>query len=336
MCCSVVISVLPDSFYDHILTLRDEMIKSIEMFTRWLATEKGYSEHTFSGYQRDLREFYNYIVEQGKKEKKDKRISPDQIIPGHVRKFIVSLHGRNSAATVARKISALRSFFRYAQRHKLLENDPLTGVTGPKIGRFIPVFLTVDETFALLEAPGEKDTYAIRDRAILELLYSTGMRVSELVSRDITDLDLTEEVLTVRGKGNKERLVPVGRPAIEAVRGWLPQRLKLIEQRAKRGKAVENEALFLNGRGGRLTTRSVERQVKTYGERAKITQIVTPHALRHSFATHLLEMGADLRSVQELLGHASLSTTQRYTHLTLDHLADVYDKSHPLSIEDIK
>jgi integrase/recombinase XerC len=194
----------------------------------------------------------------------------------------------------------------------------------------------VDETFALLEAPGEKDAYQQRDRAILELLYSTGMRVSELVSRSLADLDFTEEVLTVRGKGKKERLVPVGSPAIEAVRGWLPQRLQLIEQRAGRGREVEKEALFLNGRGSRLTSRSVERLVKTYGERAGITQTVTPHALRHSFATHLLEMGADLRSVQELLGHASLSTTQRYTHLTLDHLSDVYDKSHPLSIEDIK
>ncbi len=312
------------------------MIKTIEMFTRWLATEKGYSEHTVSGYQRDLLELHNHIREQGKRAKTGTNVPPGEITPAQVRKFIVSLHGRNSAATVARKISALRSFFRFGQRRKLLQNDPLAGVVGPKVGRFIPVFLTVDETFALLEAPAEKDTYAARDRAILELLYSTGIRVSELVSRNVTDLDFTEEVLTVRGKGNKERLVPVGRPAIEAVRGWLPQRLQRIEQRAGRGKTVEKNALFLNGRGSRLTTRSVERLVKTYGERAGITQIVTPHALRHSFATHLLEMGADLRSVQELLGHASLSTTQRYTHLTLDHLSDVYDKSHPLSIEDIK
>jgi integrase/recombinase XerC len=318
------------------------MIKTIEMFTRWLATEKGYSEHTVSGYQRDLREFHSHLGEadarskRSERDKKEKNISPDEISTVHVRKFIVSLHGRNSAATVARKISALRSFFRFAQRRNLLKNDPLAGVSGPKVGRFIPVFLTVDETFALLEAPGEKDAYQQRDRAILELLYSTGMRVSELVSRSLADLDFTEEVLTVRGKGKKERLVPVGSPAIEAVRGWLPQRLQLIEQRAGRGREVEKEALFLNGRGSRLTSRSVERLVKTYGERAGITQTVTPHALRHSFATHLLEMGADLRSVQELLGHASLSTTQRYTHLTLDHLSDVYDKSHPLSIEDIK
>ncbi|MGB3211498.1 MAG: site-specific tyrosine recombinase/integron integrase [Desulforhopalus sp.] len=315
------------------------MIKTIEMFTRWLATEKGYSVHTVSGYQRDLQEFFSHIHgrdEHGATGNRGRSFSLNEITPGLVRQFIVSLHGRNGAATVARKISALRSFFRFAQRRKLLMLDPLIGVSSPKIGRFIPVFLTVDETFALLEAPGEKDTYALRDRAILELLYSTGVRVSELVSRGIVDLDFTEEVLTVRGKGNKERLVPVGRPAIEAVRGWLPQRLQLIEQRAGRGRGVEKEALFLNGRGSRLSTRSVERLVKAYGERAGITQIVTPHALRHSFATHLLEMGADLRSVQELLGHSSLSTTQRYTHLTLDHLADVYDKSHPLSIEEIE
>jgi integrase/recombinase XerC len=319
------------------------MIKTIEMFTRWLATEKGYSEHTVSGYHRDLLEFHGNRGESVKRGKKDPQkdqkpleISPDQITSGDVRKFIVSLHGRNSAATVARKISALRSFFRFAQRQKLLKNDPLAGIIGPKIGRFIPVFLTVDETFALLEAPGEKDTYALRDRAILELLYSTGMRVSELVSRNLADLDFAEEVLTVRGKGQKERLVPVGHPAVEAMRAWLPQRLQLIEQRAGRGRAVEKDSLFLNGRGSRLSSRSVERLVKAYGEQAGITQVVTPHALRHSFATHLLEMGADLRSVQELLGHASLSTTQRYTHLTLDHLADVYDKSHPLSIEEIK
>jgi len=315
------------------------MIKTIEIFTRWLATEKGYSEHTVTGYQRDLREFLGHLnvnKHRSEQEKKTKSVSPDEITSSHIRKFIVSLHGHNSPATVARKISALRSFFRFAQRRKVVKSDPLIGVTGPKVGRFIPVFLTVDETFALLEAPGAQDTYAIRDRAILELLYSTGMRVSELVSRDMGDLDFTEEVLTVRGKGNKERLVPVGRPAIEAVRGWLPQRSQLIAERAGRGRTVENKALFLNGRGSRLTTRSVERAVKAYGERAGIIQIVTPHALRHSFATHLLEMGADLRAVQELLGHASLSTTQRYTHLTLDHLAEVYDKSHPLSIEDIK
>jgi len=298
------------------------MIKTIEIFARWLAVEKGYSDHTVSGYQRDLQEFVLHVGEKH---------PLNNIGVSHVRAFIVSLHGRNSGATVARKLSALRTFFRFALRRGMITADPMGGISGPKVGKFIPVFLTVDEAFALLEAPGPGDTFMLRDRAILEMLYSTGIRVSELVTRDLGDLDFTEEVLTVRGKGDKERLVPVGRHAIEAVRSWMVQRSQLISQRAKRGRVVEMEAIFLNGRGSRLSVRSVERLVKGYGERAGIIQAVTPHALRHSFATHLLEMGADLRSVQELLGHASLSSTQRYTHLTLDHLADVYDKAHPLS-----
>ncbi len=298
------------------------MIVTIDLFTRWLAIEKGYSEHTIIGYRRDLLEFSRLLGEN---------TGLAGVSAGHVRTFIVSLHGHNSSGSVARKLSALRSFFRFAVRRGLVKTDPLTGIAGPKAGRFIPVFLTVDETFALLEAPEVQDTFMYRDRAMLELFYSTGIRVSELVTRDVADLDFVLEVLRVRGKGNKERLVPVGRPAIEAVKSWLPQRLQLIRERAGRGRAVEQAALFLNGRGSRLSSRSVERIVKAYGERAGISQIVTPHALRHSFATHLLEMGADLRSVQELLGHASLSTTQRYTHLTLDHLTTVYDQAHPLS-----
>ena len=298
------------------------MIRRIEQFTRWLINEKGYSEHTVSAYSLDLMEFYNHSGQQADV----KTITDDQI-----RSFVVSLHGHNSGATVGRKLSALRTFFRFLLRHNVIKSDPLAGIVGPKVGKTIPVFLTVDETFALLETPGLTDTYMLRDRAILELLYSTGIRVSELVSRDLYDLDFASEVLRVRGKGDKERLVPVGHPALEAVRSWLPQRLQLIQARGSRGRDVEKNSLFLNGRGGRLSSRSVERIVKAYGARAGISQIVTPHALRHSFATHLLEMGADLRSVQELLGHASLSTTQRYTHVTLDHLSEVYDKAHPLS-----
>lgn len=298
------------------------MIRRIEQFARWLLNEKGYSEHTVSAYSLDLIEFYNHLEQW-----KDVRT----ITSNQIRSFVVSLHGHNSAATVGRKLSALRTFFRFMLRHKVIEVDPLSGIVGPKVGRAIPVFLTVDETFALLETPGSADTYMLRDRAILELLYSTGIRVSELVSRDLDDLDFRCEVLRVRGKGDKERLVPVGHPALEALQSWLPQRLQLMRARVSRGREVEKNSMFLNGRGGRLSSRSVERIVKAYGVRAGINQIVTPHALRHSFATHLLEMGADLRSVQELLGHASLSTTQRYTHVTLDHLSEVYDKAHPLS-----
>jgi len=298
------------------------MIRRIEQFTRWLTTEKGYSEHTVSGYRRDLTEFSTILGE---------KVSVGSITGTDIRSFVVSLYGRNSAATVGRKLSALRTFFRYMLRQNVIETDPVTGIVGPKIGQAIPVFLTVDETFALLETPGPDDKFMLRDRAILELLYSTGIRVSELVSRDLDDLDFEEEVLRVRGKGNKERLVPVGRPALEALYGWFPLRKHLLHARIGRGRTAERNAMFLSGRGGRLSARSVERIVKACGERAGINQIVTPHALRHSFATHLLEMGADLRSVQELLGHASLTTTQRYTHLTLDHLSEVYDKAHPLS-----
>jgi tyrosine recombinase XerC len=298
------------------------MKELITDFLRWLTHEKGYSQHTVAGYQHDLLEFVASLAEG---------VSIEAIDASAVRQFVVSLHGQNNAATVARKLSAMRSFFRFLQRQKVVVTDPLAGISGPKIAQLIPVFLTVDEVFLLLETPDKKDSFMSRDRAILELLYSTGMRVAELVSRDLEDLDFEAEILKVRGKGNKERLVPVGRPAREAVQAWLSRRQQLMQERAGRGLVLEKKALFLNGRGSRLTTRSVERMVRAYGERAGIPQTVTPHALRHSFATHLLEMGADLRSVQELLGHASLSTTQRYTHLTLDHLAEVYDKAHPLA-----
>jgi len=297
----------------------DELISD---FLRWLTHEKGYSRHTVSGYQHDLLEFAATLPENQ---------SIQTIDASAVRRFVAGLHGKNNAATVARKLSALRSFFHFLQRQKVITSDPMTGISGPKIAQLIPVFLTVDEVFLLLETPGEQDRFVARDRAILELLYSTGIRVAELVSRNLEDLDFEAEMLKVRGKGNKERLVPVGRPAREAVDAWLPSRQQLLQERAARGLEIDQAPLFLNGRGSRLTTRSVERLVQTYSERAGIPQTVTPHALRHSFATHLLEMGADLRSVQELLGHASLSTTQRYTHLTLDHLAEVYDQAHPFA-----
>ncbi len=298
------------------------MKNAIKQFTNWLETEKGYSSHTIDGYKRDLFEFIDGL---------DQDCTPAAISQSHIRQFIVSLHGRNNSSSIARKLSALRSFFKYLQRKEVIGKDPLEGIRGPKVSQTIPVFLTVDEVFLLLETPAEQDSFMARDKAIMELLYSTGMRVAELVSRNLEDLDFESEMLRVRGKGDKERLVPVGRPAREAVMAWLPQREALIVARAERGRKVEKEAMFLNGRGGRLSTRSVERMVKGYGERAGIAQAVTPHALRHSFATHLLEMGADLRSVQELLGHASLSTTQRYTHVTLDHLTEVYDKAHPMA-----
>jgi integrase/recombinase XerC len=189
----------------------------------------------------------------------------------------------------------------------------------------------VDEVFCLLDAPDRKESLGLRDRAIMELLYSTGIRVSELAGLDLDDLDFVDSMLRVVGKGNKERIVPFGRAADEAVQAYLPHRDQLILARAARGHEPERQALFLNNRGTRLTVRSVERMIREYGQRAGIQVTVTPHALRHSFATHLLEMGADLRVVQELLGHVSLSTTQKYTHVNMDHLTRVYDTAHPLA-----
>ncbi len=296
--------------------------ESINLFCSWLANEKGYSDHTVTSYRRDLLEFSSLLVEG---------TGVEAVTGADIRRFVVSLHGRNGAATVARKLSSLRSYFRFLQRQSLIGTNPVDGIAGPRIGKSIPNFLTVDQVFKLLDSPDRSDRFMNRDKAILELLYSTGIRVAELVSADLDDLDLSGGMLRVKGKGNKERLVPVGRPAIEAITAYQKgERAALVMNSIGAGKTVDDQALFLNNRGGRLTTRSVERFVDKYGQRVRIPVPVTPHALRHSFATHLLEMGADLRSVQELLGHASLSTTQKYTHLTLDHLTEIYDKSHPL------
>jgi len=305
------------------------MENAITLFLTWLQVEKGYSPHTIAAYGRDLREFAARFAEK-LAARYSGAAAPDLVTGDDIHAYIQSLRG-DSAATVARKLSSLRSFFRFLQRRHGLVTDPLAGISAPKIRQGIPVFLTVDEAFALMEAPGPQDAAMRRDRAILELLYSTGARVSELVSRNVADLDFTTAILRIKGKGGKERLSPVGLPAIEAIRAWLPERAAILAGNRAAGRAVADDALFLNRRGGRLTTRSVERLVSFYSERAGIIQMVTPHALRHSFATHLLEMGADLRSVQELLGHASLSTTGRYTHLNIDHLAGVYDQAHPLA-----
>jgi len=303
------------------MTVAETINSCINLFAHWLRVEKGYSINTVESYCRDLNEFSDFI---------DLEVPSDIDTPA-VRSFVFSLSGRNKGATVARKLSALRTFFRFLLREKVVESNPVMPVSMPKQERHMPVFLTVDEIFSLLEEPGVQDTFAERDRAVLEILYSTGMRVAELVYLDLEQLDFNDELVKVLGKGNKERLVPVGRPAMEALQKYLPQRQQLIAARAGRGKSPEKSALFLNSRGGRLTVRSVERMVSDYALRAGIITRVTPHALRHSFATHLLEMGADLRSVQELLGHASLSTTQKYTHLNMDYLSEVYDKAHPLA-----
>ncbi len=302
--------------------MNKNLTEYIQLFVDWLAVEKGYSGNTVSCYGRDLKEFANQTGPE----------SPvTEINSLQVRAYVYTLHGRNKSSSVARKLSSLRSFFRFLLREGTITADPMGTISMPKQGKYMPVFLSVDEVFTLLEIPNADDTFAARDRAIMELLYSTGMRVSELASLDLPALDFTTGMVRVTGKGNKQRLAPMGNPAMESINAYLGQRDNLQQDRLRRGLDLDGDALFLNTRGSRLTTRSIERLVKMYAQRAGIASRVTPHALRHSFATHLLEMGADLRTVQELLGHASLSTTQKYTHLNLDHLNKVYDQAHPMA-----
>lgn len=306
---------------------KKELDALIESFTRWLTVEKGYSDHTVDNYLRDVHAFTGFVG----KEMPVASIGSEQ-----VRSYIYSLSKTNKKSSVARKLSAMQTFFSYLQREGKILVNPLLGVARPKQGKYIPTFLTVDEVFQLLEEPRKGDTFAERDKAIMELLYSTGIRVAELASLDRNALDFETEMVRVVGKGNRERMVPMGSPAMDALQKYFPQRQSLILQRLQRGNATDREVLFVNSQGSRLTTRSVERMVKMYAQRCGLASKVTPHALRHSFATHLLEMGADLRVVQELLGHASLSTTQKYTHLTVDHLMEVYDRSHPKARKKVK
>jgi len=297
------------------------MVKvQIARFISWLSDEKGYSRHTAASYRRDLLEFGAEAGLETDVRKIDTRI---------IRDYVYSLNLKNKSSSVARKLSALRTFFKYLEREELIRHNPMLAIAMPKQEQHIPVFLTVDEVFALLECPGPEEAFGFRDRAMLELLYSTGMRVSELVACNMTDLDFESGMVRVRGKGNRERLIPVGEPAVKALRDYFEHRDVQLKKGLQSGRKIDREAVFLNSRGSRLTSRSVERLIAEYGLKAGIDKPVTPHVLRHSFATHLLEMGADMRSVQELLGHASLSTTQKYTHLDMVHLMKVYDRAHP-------
>lgn len=299
---------------------KKDMEPYADLFVRWLTIEKGYSDHTADNYLRDINGFADSVADG---------VRLDEVGKAQVRGFIYALHGINKPSSVARKLSALQTFFRFLVQEKVVDRNPMIGVARPKQGKYIPVFLSVDEVFRLMDAPGQQDPFAARDKAILELMYSTGMRVAELVSLQRNALDFETEMVRVTGKGNRERLVPMGSPAVDALHRYFPERQTLLEAGLRSGVALDPEVLFVNHRGSRLTTRSIERLVAMYAERVGLLTRVTPHALRHSFATHLLEMGADLRLVQELLGHVSLSTTQRYTHLTVDHLMAVYDKAHP-------
>jgi integrase/recombinase XerC len=250
-----------------------------------------------------------------------------------VRHFLAELHERgNSRASAGRRLAALRTFARYLIREEAIESDPTALVGAPRVARSLPAHLGADEIQHLLEAPDPGTLSGRRDRAILELFYASGLRLSELVDLDVEAVNLGSRVARVRGKGRKERLVPFNTAAAAAIRAMLADRLQLpaaAPARAADRHRRRGQPLFLNLRGGRLTTRSVDRIVRRYVREAAIARGISPHALRHTFATHLLQAGADLRTIQELLGHARLGTTQRYTHLDLARLTEVYRKAHP-------
>jgi len=289
----------------------------IEKFATYIADERNLSPHTRAAYLRDLSEFHLFLERHGGSGK-EALLRLDSLL---LRRYLAELHKRNQRSSIARKLSTLRTFFRYLVREGQLPSNPAEGLSTPKLNRYLPKTLSVDEATALMERGYGSSVLDLRDRAIVELFYSSGLRVSELTGLDVGSLDLREKLVRVLGKGRKERILPIGRKAHEAISAYLQDR----------GMPDAEDPLFLNARGGRLTPRSVQRNLKTRLIKAGLIKDISPHALRHSFATHLLDGGADLRAIQELLGHASLSTTQKYTQVSVDQLMSVYDKAHPRS-----
>jgi len=284
------------------------MERYIAKFMRYLEIEKDYSKHTILNYRLDLDDFRKFLGEA----------AIEKVDYLTLRKYLAHLKEKNlGSKTVSRHLSALRSFFKFLIREGYLKTNPILTVSSPKLEKHLPRVLTEEEVFKLIEASLPKDEQGLRDRAILEIFYSCGLRISELVGLNIDDIDFIGGIIKVRGKGKKERISPIGDKAIGALRAYLDKR--------KRQSGV----IFLNKRGTRISARGVRDIFSKYMRISQIKQGASPHTLRHSFATHLLNRGADLRTVQELLGHANLATTQIYTHLTTEKLKSVYDKAHP-------
>ena len=294
------------------------MNKEISEFLSFLKHERNASPHTLAGYERDLRQVAAYL--------KEREVRWDKAGNVLLRGFLAELHEKKrKKSTVGRKLAALRSFYDFCVRKKWISENPAKVLATPRQDKKVPSFLSEDEAAALLDLPRTAGPLDLRDKAILELFYATGIRVSELVGIETGDVHFGERLVRVRGKGKKERIVPFGRKAQEALEAYLRARPRLA------GQAGAEAAVFLNYRGGRLTPRSVERMVRKCIRRTAVARKISPHSLRHSFATHLLGRGADLRVIQELLGHSSLATTQKYTHVDLKQLLEVYKKSHPRS-----
>jgi integrase/recombinase XerC len=295
----------------------------IERYGDHLKLEKNVSPHTLRNYLSDLRQFEAFLDRRAK-EHDEKKTQIEDVSVHLVRAYLASLVKQNKKSSIGRKLAALKGFYRFLVREKRIAEDPLALLATPKQEKPLPKFLSVDDVFRLLGGISGADILTLRDRAVLETLYSTGVRVSEAVNLNWEDVDIRLGVIRVMGKGSKERIVPIGEVALKALADYAAEQT-LKWKRAAKG----NSPVFLNHHGRRITTRSVARVVEKYLKAADIPVRMGPHGLRHTFATHLLNGGADLRVIQELLGHASLSTTQRYTHLNLDQLTAVYDKAHP-------
>jgi integrase/recombinase XerC len=297
----------------------------IERYLEYLSVEKNFSDHTCRSYVNDLCQFEAFLVTNGLAAASDDAVDVGKIDHVMIRAYLGSLYKKNRKSSMARKIASIRSFFRFLVREQVISSNPAQLVNTPRQEKQIPTALSVDDAFRLMDSPGVVSFCDIRDGAILEVLYSSGLRVGELVGLDVDDIDLELAVVRIMGKGRKERMVPLGSKAVGALNAYLEGR-----KGVQRGDGQE-KALFLSVRGKRLTCRSIARIVEKYVKRCGLPRQVSPHSLRHTFATHLLEGGADLRGIQELLGHVSLSTTQKYTHVGIDRLMDVYDRAHPRS-----
>ena len=290
----------------------------IDQFADYLRAERGSSPETVRAYMSDLAQLTEWL-----EERELGHVGARDVAPEHLRGFVAARFDENQPSSIARKISAIRSFFRFLHKKGHISASPADVLQTPKVRIPLKNYLNVDEVFRLLDGARPEGPLGLRDMAMWELGYGCGLRISEIAGLQIVDVDLQSRWLRTIGKGDKERVVPLGGKAITAVERYLAVRGELVAPETPDG------ALFLNFRGGRLTTRSMRRLFKEHLIRAGLDTSITPHGLRHSFATHLLDSGADLRGIQELLGHSSLSTTQRYTHVSIDRLADAYDAAHP-------
>jgi len=298
------------------MTDREKTDRLVDAWVLRLQKVKRASQHTVRAYYGDITDFLGFCDQRN--------LDPLDLDSRVIREYFAYLKGRIAATTLSRRIASLRGFYRYLKEESVIAENPWAGVRGPKLPKDLPEFLTVPEASNLVEKPDEKTPMGLRDRAMLEVLYGCGLRVAELVGLDMGAVDFGRAIVTVLGKGSKYRMVPLGEPAIKALRRYITVRPKLLKP-----ARADEKALFLNRFGTRLTTRSIRRTLDKYALLAGVTRNVHPHVLRHSYATHMLMGGADLRSIQELLGHSRISTTQKYTHLDLAGLRKVYEDTHP-------